>query len=135
MKTTPTTFMTKLITLVFLSVLSASIFAGNDFRKMSQQELLQNENEKLLILDVRTVEEYQNGHVEDAVNLPVANISESINMFNDKDQKIVVYCRSGRRAGNALQFLTDNGFTNLYHLEGDMSAWEKADLPLSKPED
>ncbi len=50
-----------------------------------------------------------------------------------KDKDVVVYCRSGKRAGLALETLSKHGFTRLSHLEGDMQGWLAAGRPVEKP--
>lgn len=87
----------------------------------------------VLLLDVRTVNEYNNGHIPGAINIPVAELPDALAKLSDKSQQIVVYCRSGKRAGRAISFLDKQGFQNLVHLEGDYSAWEAQGLPIEKP--
>ncbi|WP_395340588.1 rhodanese-like domain-containing protein [Ningiella sp. W23] len=89
--------------------------------------------EQSLIVDVRTPEEYAKGHVPGAVNIPLATVSDSLALFGNDEQQIVVYCRSGYRAGKALEKLANAGYTNLYHLEGDITGWIEADKPLEIP--
>jgi len=81
------------------------------------------------ILDVRTVEEYRSGHVEGAVNIPHDRVEKRLSELEDqRDRDVVVYCRSGRRAGVAEEVLSEAGFRVL-HLQGDMKGWTAAGLP------
>lgn len=81
------------------------------------------------ILDVRTVEEYRSGHVEGAVNIPHDRVEKRLSELDDqRDRDVVVYCRSGRRAGVAEEVLSEAGFRVL-HLQGDMKGWTAAGLP------
>lgn len=67
-----------------------------------------------LWLDVRTPEEFQQGHIQDAVNLPVEQVVSQITQIApDKNAPINVYCRSGHRAGIALEELKKMGYTNV----------------------
>jgi phage shock protein E len=68
-----------------------------------------------IIIDVREPSEYNSGHVEGAVNLPLASISKDNKDISglSPDQEIVVYCRSGGRAENARSKLLQLGFTNV----------------------
>ena len=76
-----------------------------------------------LILDVRTPEEYRDGHVPGAVNLPHDQIVDRLSELEaHRDRDVVVYCRSGRRAGVAADHLSEAGFRVL-HLDGDMNGW------------
>ena len=90
-------------------------------------------DKNLLLLDVRTAEEFNEGHIPGAINIShellLARIAE---LGADKSRSIVVYCRSGRRAAAAEQVLREAGFSQLQHLEGDMLGWLSAGLEVSK---
>jgi phage shock protein E len=80
-----------------------------------------------------TQEEYASGHIPTSINVPLDEVDTSLkSLMEFKDAPIVVYCRSGRRAGKAISILEENGFTNVMHLEGDMSAWEAANRPTNQ---
>jgi phage shock protein E len=83
-----------------------------------------------VIFDVRSEKEFSSGHVPGAINLPYDEISDLLSSQElDSGGEIVVYCESGRRAAVAEAALRDAGFTSVRHLEGDMSAWRKSQLP------
>lgn len=72
-----------------------------------------------VILDVRTQEEYDQGHIPGAVLIPDYEIKQSAqDILPDKDQLILVYCRSGRRSKNAAQVLAELGYTNIKEFGG-----------------
>lgn len=77
-----------------------------------------NENlEKIIadnafLVDVRSNEEFQEGHVNGSVNIPLDQISRNLSKFKSKNQ-IVVFCRSGMRSSQAKSILNQNGFTNV----------------------
>lgn len=84
-----------------------------------------------IVLDVRTATEFNNGHIKNAINISHNSVSENINLLEKyKNKKIVVHCRSGRRAIIAEKILQENGFLNVRHLEGDIIEWVNAELPL-----
>lgn len=122
-------FMLLTATNIAFSIENKSISA-NDFLNLAKNEDVKTE---VLLLDVRTVAEYGDGHIPGAINIPVAELPDTLAKLNDKSQQIVVYCRSGKRAGRAINFLAEQGYQNLVHLEGDYSAWEKQGLPIEKP--
>ena len=75
--------------------------------------LLEND-ENVTLLDVRTIEEYKSGHLRDATLIPVQALSKNLGMLKqDKNKKIVVYCRTGSRSVSASRILEENGFTPL----------------------
>lgn len=72
-----------------------------------------------VILDVRTKEEYDEGHIKNAVLIPDYEIKERAEAeLKNKDQLILVYCRSGRRSKNAAQTLVSLGYTNIKEFGG-----------------
>ena len=80
------------------------------------------DNEQVLLLDVRTEEEFITGHILSAINIPVDDIEQRLDEINDKNQKILVYCKSGIRSSVACSLLEEEGFSNLYNLRAP-SAW------------
>ena len=122
----------QIITLAF-SLIAASVFAGETPR-ISQQQLLtalQAPNHNIVVLDVRTEEEYNEGHVAGAVNVSHDTVKDNLAQLTQyKNSTVVVYCRSGRRAAFAENILSTNGFNDLRHLTGDMNAWVEAKLPV-----
>ena len=124
--------MFKLVTFWVLSLLSISAYSSN-VSDISQQELFEANSNNVVIVDVRTTEEFQQGHVPNAINVPLSNIIDNPDILTfSKEKPIVLYCRSGYRAGKAAEALQKYGYTNLRHLEGDMQGWSKAGLPVAK---
>lgn len=75
--------------------------------------------EDLVILDVRTQEEYDEGHIENAVLIPDTEISaKAPTVLADQNQTILVYCRTGRRSAEAAKKLVDLGYSNIYDFGG-----------------
>lgn len=73
-----------------------------------------NDLDSAKVIDVRTPEEFDAGHYSSATNIPLSTIADNINSLNlDKDDLVVVYCRSGSRAGKAKATLLDLGYTNV----------------------
>ena len=111
------------------------INAGTATQRISQQDFqkIMTMEEAPLLLDVRTAEEFAEGHVPEAMNISYDLLAGRLSeLGDDKTQEIVVYCRSGRRAGVAETILQNAGFKNLKHLEGDMIGWEKSGLKIEK---
>lgn len=88
------------------------------------KELMINEN--AILVDVRSEDEYNEGHIDGALLLPVDSINEdsASEVIESKDSTVIVYCRSGNRSSQALQILNDLGYENVYDL-GAMSNWEE----------
>ncbi len=71
-----------------------------------------------LVLDVRTPGEYQAGHYDGAVNIPVQELETRLGEIKDKKRAIVVYCASGMRSANAAKILTGAGFSDVTNAGG-----------------
>lgn len=89
--------------------------------------------EKYLLFDVRTLEEYEVGHLSGAVLIPYDTIRERIHVVApDKSMQIYLYCHSGRRASMALQTLQKLGYNRVDNLGGISSASRKTHLQIIK---
>lgn len=74
------------------------------------------------ILDVRTNKEFEDAHIFDAINLPLSDVSNMAeNVLPNKDEKILIYCRSGRRSKEAAHILCQKGYTNIIEFGGIIS--------------
>lgn len=77
------------------------------------------EEDNFILLDVRTPEEFADGHIPGAINIPNENIGENdIAELPDKEQRIYVYCRSGNRSKQASAKLVNLGYTNVVEIGG-----------------
>ncbi len=73
----------------------------------------------IIIVDVRTVAEFNTGYIAGAVNIPLDVVEESVmEQYPNKDQKLYVYCRSGNRSSQAAKLLVKQGYTNVYDFGG-----------------
>lgn len=101
--------------------------------EISATELLERQarnDPSLLVLDVRTAEEFAAGHVPGAVNVPHDQVATRLAEL-PKERDIVLYCRSGRRVAAAAEVLAANGFKRLAHLTGDLPGWADAGHPVA----
>lgn len=105
------------ITAVKISLLEEKENA--EYKKITPQEATGMMDKDAVILDVRTQAEFDQGHIPQAVLLPDTEIrQEATEILPDKDQTILVYCRSGRRSALAAQNLIDMGYTSVYDFGG-----------------
>ena len=77
-------------------------------------------SEGAIIIDVREKDEYDGGHIANAVNIPLSEIS-GINY--DKETNIIVYCATGIRSSEAAKELKDMGYSKIYNLDGGLLNW------------
>lgn len=128
----------KIIFVIFIFIFAVAIFAGcrnknkneptdatqvniGTYYSITQEEakrIMDNE-ENYIILDVREQSEYDEGHIKNAILLPYTEIeTRAENELPDKEQIILVYCRSGRRSKIAAQSLANAGYKNVKEFGG-----------------
>ena len=93
----------------------------NQIQYVSMDEIttIMQENTNYIILDVRTIEEYNEGHIPNAICIPNETIDETVTTkLPNKDQLILIYCRSGNRSKQAAIKLQQLGYTNLVEFGG-----------------
>jgi len=87
-------------------------------------------DQNVLLLDVRTPEEYKAGHLANSILIPIQELSQRIGELDSfKTKTIIAYCRSGNRSGKAAELLGSQGFT-VYNMEGGIIKWKEAKLPV-----
>ena len=117
--------MKRFVPFLFLFLLVAGCAAPAEseasYRQVSMDEAIAMMEEKndYIILDVRTPEEFAEKHIPDAINIPTETIgTEEIPELPDKEQLILVYCRSGNRSKQASEKLVRLGYTNIVEFGG-----------------
>ena len=115
---------------IILIVLIAAVFFtqknGGGYKQISQDEAKKMmDNGNVIILDVREKDEYDAGHIKDAVLLPVGSINAdtAAAVIDSKDSVVLVYCRSGNRSKTASATLAKLGYTNIYEF-GGITTWK-----------
>ena len=108
--------------------------ATRKFKGVNTNEAVQLLNrDNTVVLDVREDAELREGKIKNARHIPLPKLKARIaELASYKAQPLLVYCRSGGRSAQACQILTQEGFGEVYNLEGGLSAWESANLPTSK---
>ena len=116
--------MKKLLPLIFSALaLTACSASGskNSYEQLSMYKALSQmaKEENFILLDVRTLEEYNDGHIPGAINVANESIGKNeIPELPDKEQRIYIYCRSGNRSKQAAKKLAELGYTNLIEIGG-----------------
>ncbi len=91
-------------------------------------------NPNFVLMDVRTPDEFAEGHIEGAVNVNY-NADDFIDNLNklDKDKTYLIYCRTGRRSSDAIDIMKRLKFKEVYRIQGDIVRWKSEKLPLVTP--
>ena len=110
--------------LMFMASCGAQSEGSGDVTVAQAQELIKDKD--VVIIDVRTPEEFEKGHLEGAtmINFFGADFDQKIAEL-PKDQEYLVYCHSGNRSGKAVKKMEDAGFTNAHNMLGGWSAWSQ----------
>ena len=132
---------------IILSVMIVAIFSGcvsdtkppgkTQYTDISvQQGKGMIDRGEVFILDVRTQEEYASGHINGSTLLAVQDIPEQelTEKLKEipKNRKILVYCRSGRRSAEASGILAENGFAQVYNMQGGITEWMNSGYEVEK---
>ena len=112
-------------------VAAGAAFAGESVTPAEVAKQIQQPRTAPFLLDVRTAEEFAEGHVPHATNIPVQVLATRLAEV-PKDKDVVVYCHSGVRATRAAMLLKESGYTRVSEMQGSMMAWEAAKLPIEK---
>jgi rhodanese-related sulfurtransferase len=136
-----------LTTLLIVAIFTTSCGSGNDtptagepapagegLRLVTPAEAVEiqaNDPAGLIVLDVRTPQEFAEGHLENATMIDFYEPDFASQLADlDPTQPYLLYCRSGNRSGQTLTLMKDLGFTNVAEIDGGTNAWTAAGLPL-----
>ena len=126
-------FLTLLLTLVCLMPLEA--LAHKEVSSAEARELIASPPRRTIILDIRTPDEYRAGHIANARNLDFFSPRFEFDLAElPKDTPILLYCRSGNRSSQALEYFEEAGLGPLYHLTKGFKQWQQEGMPVTEPE-
>ncbi|MFN4231592.1 rhodanese-like domain-containing protein [Thermus sp.] len=122
--------MTRRAVLGFFALLAlAACGPKGSYQNVGPRELYQAVDQGAVVVDVRTPQEFAEGHVPGAINLPVEAVAQWADTL-PKDKPVYLYCRSGNRSRQAAEYLKRKGYANLYNLEGGILAIQREGFPL-----
>ncbi len=119
-------------TLLWFAYTKGWVLANFESIDAKQAIHLLETDENVTLLDVRTIQEYKEGHLDNATLIPLQALKKNLSMLKqDKYKKIIVYCQSGNRSVTASRLLEKNGFTPL-NVKGGILNLMKAGAPIKK---
>lgn len=103
-------------------------------RKVVPLELTRLMNhEDALVIDVRSPDDYKEGHIINAINIPATEITvENKKLEKHRQKPIIFYCLHGSDSGKAIRIIAQSGFDKLYILKGGLTAWRNANMPVTR---
>jgi len=121
-----------IVTSGLLLLFPRALLGGIKIINVTDAVLLMN-REACTIIDVRNEENFNEGHIPDAINIPFIKLPEEINKLKNKSKKtILLYCGSGNSSGKAMKLLSQKGFESVMSIEGGFAEWIKLQLPISQ---
>ena len=114
------------ITAITISLLMQDVAAQSTTPVSEKKFSRLMKKQNAVLLDVRTSEEYQEGHIPGAVLIDVNKQADFLQQVQklDKSKKYLLYCRSGKRSEKALVLMKENGFRKIFHLEDGFEGWD-----------
>lgn len=100
------------------------LYRSLENKEISYKKLkeISNKNSTVILLDVRSKQEYEEGHLESAINIPVFELeNKANNILKDKTKTIIVYCASGSRSRRAKEILEEMGYKDIYNLKNGLN--------------
>jgi len=110
------------IVALYLIIRIFGVLSRLGIKQLSARELDQKKG--MMILDVRTNKEYEQGHIPGSVHVQLSEIGDKVKKLK-KDKELVVYCQNGNRGIWAIKRLMGMGYKNLYNLKGGYNAWKR----------
>lgn len=98
---------------------------------VEEAKSLVESNFSLIILDVRTREEFESDHIGGAILIPVSELEDRLDELS-KEEELLIYCRTGNRSSNSVNILKANGYTKIFHMNDGITAWTQAGYPTVK---
>ena len=118
--------MLRFVFFFLLFVYSCQIFESNEINEISDIQFTEIQNTDYILVDLRTAEEYESGHIQDAVNFDFYSESFQKEILSfDKNSSIILYCRTQNRSIKTANYLKDNGYKEITVLEGGITSWVK----------
>ena len=118
--------MIRVIFLFILLVYSCQIFESTEVNVISDAQFIEIQDTDYILIDVRTTQEYESGHIHDAIHFDFYSESFQKEILSlDKSSSIILYCRTQNRSTKTANFLKENGYKEITVLEGGITSWVK----------
>ena len=109
-----------------LFVYSCQLFESKEISVISDTQFTEIQDTDYILVDVRTAEEYESGHIQDAVNFDFYSESFQNDILTlDKSSSIILYCRTQNRSTKTANYLKENGYNEITVIEGGITSWVK----------
>ena len=118
--------MTRIIFFSLLLVFSCQIFESTEINIISDAQYIEIQDTDYILVDVRTLEEYESGHIQDAKHFDFYSESFQKEILSlDKSSSIILYCRTQNRSTKTANYLKENGYKEVTVIAGGITSWVK----------
>ena len=126
---------TKLFLSLLMTIIMGTLVNAQQVKQVSSTDVakMQKTDSKIVILDVRTAEEFSAGHIKGAINIDIRQ-SDALAKIDklDHNAKYIVHCRTHHRSQTAVDHMAQSGFKNIYQMMDGFSGWSQNGLPMVK---
>jgi phage shock protein E len=119
-----------LLALIAVSV-SLCFAAGKIDLTSTEAKALLAKNKRVVLLDVRTPEEFRQAHLRGALLIPLADLQKRVQEI-PRDRPLLIYCSVGARSGTAAAILASKGYREIYHMSDGLIGWYKRGFPIER---
>ena len=118
--------MIRILFFFLLMIYSCQIFESSEINVISDAQFTEIQDSDYILVDVRTIEEYESGHIQDAINFDFYAESFQKEILSlDKSSSIILYCRTQNRSTKTANYLKENGYKEITVLTGGITSWVK----------
>ena len=118
--------MIRILFFLLLMIYSCQIFESAEINVISDAQFIEIQDTDFILVDVRTIEEYESGHIQNAVNFDFYSESFQKEILSfDKNSSIILYCRTQNRSTKTANYLKENGYKEITVLAGGITSWVK----------
>jgi len=120
-----------ILTLLIMNMLKSKFLGFKEIKPAEVVQLINHKN--AIVVDVRDDKEYSDGHILNAINIPLGLIEGRLNELEKyRSTPIIISCRTGQQSARAGMIMQKQGFESVYKLAGGMMAWQSANMPVTK---
>ena len=118
--------MIRVIFFYLVLIYSCQIFDSSEINIISDNQFIEIQDNYYILVDVRTLEEFESGHIQDAIHFDFYSESFQKEILTiDKSFPIILYCRTQNRSTKTANYLKENGYKEIAVLEGGITSWIK----------
>jgi len=104
---------------------------ANDLSPLQATRFMNSEN--AVVIDVNDAATFDSGHIKQAINVPMTELTNKLaDLQKYQDKAVLTCCKQGNQSGRACKILKKSGFTNVYNISGGLQNWLEANLPVTK---